>query len=436
MPTPLHPIPLRPLGLWEASCALNSRRTYGAGTMLIMAEGVGPLSKEAVHNAAKALFERHQILRCRLTEDDPIPEFVDDVRFSDLPLTMQSADSDREVVEIWEQMLHEQLPDMRRLWELRLVPTTDAKTWRLFLKTHHAIADGRSLASAMDQLLELAAAHIRSETLATSYIPLPAHSESRVAHPVDRDDFAASTAQSDKPEPITSWLLDCEADLASRRPRVAFRCLDVEASGRLRIRCHDEGVTVLEAVVGALSVVQARHATHAGGVIDTDFIVPIDMRRFFEPPSGHHEIQMGAYCVRVFLPEVTATDDPWNLARRFHDAFVPLLTESQLPPWNATAQDVLDGHDLWKDINGQYIHGFCPTNLGVLPSDMDHAPLVTNRVELTAAAQAGGFPVLMPLLSHKGVLRANFTWTEPLMADHTAHGWIDDIWEKVTSMAG
>ena len=75
--------------------------------MVLMAEGTGPLAEQAAGTGAESLFERHQILRCRLTGEDPIPQFVDDVRFDDLPLTMQHAHAS--LVEIWERLLHEPL---------------------------------------------------------------------------------------------------------------------------------------------------------------------------------------------------------------------------------------------------------------------------------------------------------------------------------------
>lgn len=76
-------------------------------------------------------------------------------------------------------------------------------------------------------------------------------------------------------------------------------------------------------------------------------------------------------------------------------------------------------------------HSTC-TPSGLLGGD--YPPLSTDRIEVTAAVQFGGFPILAPILTHKGVLRVNFTWTEPLMDQATADVWIDDVWELFTQL--
>ena len=152
--TPLErPIPVRSLGLWEATCAILARTTQGGGNVLAVAQGEGPLTEDVVKRAMKVMFDRHQTLRCRFTEGEGVPRFIDDVEIQDVPCTVQHAQTEAEVIAIWEQMVREPLPDVRRLWELRFVPTADGSQWRLMLKMSHAIADGRSLIQTLDQLV-------------------------------------------------------------------------------------------------------------------------------------------------------------------------------------------------------------------------------------------------------------------------------------------
>ena len=143
---------------------------------------------------------------------------------------------------------------------------------------------------------------------------------------------------------------------------------------------------------------------------------------------------MAAYCLRVLLRDVRASDDPWEVGRRFHSDFVPQLTPASLPPWDATDEDVIRSSEAWGATEDHYGMGFCPTNIGVVPS-LDHPPLCTHAVDATAATQAGGYPILVPLITHKGVLRTTFSWTEPLMEAETAAIWMDDIWSRLKGMA-
>jgi hypothetical protein len=106
-----------------------------------------------------------------------------------------------------------------------------------------------------------------------------------------------------------------------------------------------------------------------------------------------------------------------------------------MPPVDFTAADLKAATEGWSDVDGRYRHGWCLTNIGKLDWTGDHPPLTTERVEMTASSHFGGFPMLIPILTHKGILRVGFTWTEPLMDRTTANGWIDDIWKTFSAVA-
>jgi NRPS condensation-like uncharacterized protein len=423
---------IRPLGFWEATTAINARQCLGAGTMVILGEGRGPLDEYTFREAARLLFERHEILQCRLSEGDPIPSFVRDVRFDDILLSMQHAEHEQDLIAIWEQLLHEELPDRRRLWEARFAPNASGDRWRVFFKVHHAVADGRSLSAMLNQFIELAAMLLRGEVPILETVSVPPPAEQRLATPVDREDWIAAMQLGEEEPDITPWPLDHEADLDQRRTRIAFRSLPPDHAEAIHQVCHARGTTVLGAFAAALSLV---HARHAGGVVDTDTMVPMDMRRLYSEMPPPHDLQMAAYCARIFLPGVREDDDPWELAKRFRQQLEKALLPAAAPPHNYLPEDVVGSIEAWLDFEGHYRHGFCPTNIGRLPFIGDHPPLTTDRIDMTAAIHFGGFPILVPILMHKDILRINFTWIEPLMDERTAFSWIDDVWQEFTHLA-
>lgn len=423
---------VRSLGFWEATTAINARLGLGASTMIILGQGTGPLDEQIVHSAARALFDRQDILQCRLSEGDPVPAFIQDVRFDDIPITMQHAETEDDLLVIWEQMLHEELPDRRRLWEVRFAPTKCGERWRVFFKIHHAVADGRSMAAMLNQFLDLAARIIRGEELPPERTPISPPAEQRVAVRINREQWLAATEMLGDAKPITPWPLDHEATIEQRRSRIAFRSMPADEVEVLHQACHDRGTTILSAFVAAISLV---HARHAGGVVDTDTMIPIDMRRLFAEQPQEHDLQMAVYVQRVFLPGVRSDDDPWDIATRFRTGLEAVLTAEAAPPWDFLPEDVRNSVAEWMDFEGQYRHGFCATNVGVLPFTGDYPPLSTDFIDVTAAVQFGGCPILAPILTHKGVLRVNFTWTEPLMDQSTADAWIDDVWKLFTQLA-
>lgn len=390
------------------------------------------MTENIFRQAAKGLFLRQEILQCRLSEGDPTPDFVRDVRFEDIPVTVQHAEDDAALTTVWEQLLHEELPDRRRLWEARFLPTPDGSRWRILLKVHHAVADGRSMAGMLDQLLDMAAALCRQEPLPDETIPVSPPAEQRLATLVDRAAWAEAMQADAEAAPITPWVLDHEAPLDQRRSRISRQTLPEPVATRLHEQCHAHETTVLGGLVAAMARAQA---AHAGRRITMDTLVPIDMRPLYAATPDPHDLQMAAYCHRILLTDVGAEDDPWELARRFRSDLEVLLAPCHAPPHNFLPEDVAASSDPWADVDGHYQHGFCPTNVGRLPFTGDHAPLITDRIDMTAAMQFGGFPILVPLLLHKGVLRATFTWTEPLMDRSTAARWIDDVWTEFAALA-
>jgi hypothetical protein len=399
--------------------------------MVAMAEGTGPLDEATFVAAAGVLFQRHRLLRCRLDEGASGLHFISDVVIEDIPLPVHHVAGEPGMIALWEQLLHEELPDRRRLWDAVFAPTPDESTWRVLLKVHHAVADGRSLGRLLDQFIEIAAEIIqgRSPSIDPQDVPPPAETRLRVINTTAAMHAAMDAAGEEIP--ISRWPIDHEADLDCRRSRVAFRCLDEDTLGGLLRRCHEEEVTLLGAFAAAAALT---HAGHSQGPVDTDSMIPVDLRPWFESPPPWRELQMAVFCVRVFLPQVSPTDDVWAIARRFGAALTRGIVPELMPTIDFTSEDLAAAVDGWTDIDGRYRHGWCLTNVGKLDWTGDHPPLTTDRVEMSAAVHFGGFPMLIPMLTHKGVLRVSFTWTEPLMDRATADRWIDDIWSTFCSM--
>jgi NRPS condensation-like uncharacterized protein len=423
---------VRSLGYWETICANNARWSLGAGNMVVLGTGTGPLDEATYQAALRILFNRHPLLQCRLDIGSDGLHFVHDVAFENIPLHMHHVESEDELIHVWEQMLHDELPDRHRLWEPLFAPSRDGSTWRVLLKIHHSIADGRSLGHILEQFVEIAASLLRGESPRQEIVAVPPASEHRLAETNTSAAMnAAFEAAGDEPE-ITPWPIDHEADLECRRVRIAFRSLDAESCSRIVATCHEHGVTLLSAFAAAAAIT---HARHVGGPVDTDSMVPVDLRRFFETTPPRDELHMGVTCIRVHLNGVHPADDLWQVATRFKAELTSAIVPEIMPPVDFTAADLKAATEGWTDVDGRYRHGWCLTNIGKLDWTGDHPPLTTERVEMTASAHFGGFPMLIPILTHKGILRVAFTWTEPLMDRTTANGWIDDIWKTFSSVA-
>lgn len=423
---------VRPLGFWEAITATNARWSLGASTMVVLGEGEGPLNEPTFVAAARVLFERHRLLRCRFDEGSEGLHFIDDVDFEDIPLPVHHVSDEQGMIALWEQLLRDELPDRRRLWDAVFAPTPDESKWRILIKVHHAVADGRSLGRLLDQFVEIAAILLRGETPSVDPEDIPPATEHRLATPVTTAQVNEAMEAAGEEVPISPWPIEHQADLECRRTRIAFRSMNASVCDRLLAACHQQNVTLLSAFAAAAAVT---HARHNDGPVDTDSIIPVDLRPYFATQPPWRELQMAVCCVRVFMPQVSPADEPWAIAAQFRANLTEAIVPTAMPPIDFTADAIAAAVEGWMDIDGRYRHGWALTNVGKLDWTGDHPPLTTDRVEMTAAVHFGGFPMLMPMLTHKGTFRVAFTWTEPLMERSTAERWIDDIWETFLNMA-
>lgn len=423
---------IRPLGFWETLQARYAREALGASTMVILGEGTGPLDEPTFVAAIRVLFERHQVLRCRFDDGQSGLHFIEDVHFEDLILAVHHVADEAGMIALWEQLLRDELPDRRHLWDAVFAPSPDESTWRVFFKVHHSVADGRSLGRLLDQFVDIAASLLRGEQPHVEPENMPLATEHRLKQQVTRSQVQQAMEAAGEEQPISPWRLDHEADLDCRRGRVAFRAMDQDTTSRLLARCHDQQVTLLSAFAAAAAIT---HARHCGGPVDTDSIIPVDLRPYFASPPSWRELQMACCCVRVLLEQVSGNDDPWSIARSFREKLASAIVPEAMPTIDFTDEDIAASGEGWTDVDGRYRHGWALTNVGRLDWTGDYPPLTTERVNLTAAVHFGGFPMLIPMLSHKGVLRVGFTWTEPLMDRRTANTWIDDIWRTFVGLA-
>ena len=69
-------VPVRSLGLWEATCAVLARTTQGGGNVVAVVQGEGPMTEAVVKQAMQIMFDRHQTLRCRFTESGSVPRLL------------------------------------------------------------------------------------------------------------------------------------------------------------------------------------------------------------------------------------------------------------------------------------------------------------------------------------------------------------------------
>jgi hypothetical protein len=395
-----------------------------------MAELEGPLEEEVLRAALDAAQERHPLTHARLTAPErQRPALVLDA--PRLPLTVVRGQADAWVA-LAEHELHQPLvtprgPLARAVW-IRHAPAHST----LLVTLHHGVADGRSAAIFLGDVLRAAGRMLRGESASLEPLPLRDSLEAhlprwahgpggwmRAAGAFVQEAFHLAGAGWPRQVPTNGG-----APVTERRTRLLPRTLDAESTARLVHAARLHGTTVQGALCAAVLLAVRDELTGTDPVPMVSFS-PIDMRSRLEPPLGE-EIGLFVSASRS-LHRVGPETRFWPLAQEIRQALVTSLRRREpflLPPamsrlYGALARVAPEG------ARGDALFArmaeaaqLCTTgvsNLGVLEPVTDSGPLHLRSLSVTASL-ATIWTFLSLAITCAGSLHWNFMFQEPIIS--------------------
>ncbi len=409
-------IPSRKLSYFESSlhhamiCSISN-------TIYCWAKGTGAIELEHVRTAMRVLHDRHPLLQARIVGEPGSYEFVADVSFDQIPLHEIQFPASEDVNSVIEPLMNAPFPSNQRTWGARFIRRAQSDDWWLVLETHHAITDGHSAFCLLDQCGQLLGDLLAEKSLSTSPLGMPEPIEGQLDPPGTMERWThTGEAWAERIGNISHWPTDGSAEFSDRQNCNTFTVHDADFTQRLKDNCHARGTTVQGALASAAVRAIAAFLNHA---INIDTLTPVDLRRFAKVEIDPREIACKISCLDTGSFNVTFDSDPWEVACAYTEALKVQLDANHYPPVDFTSQDVITSVNGWLDADGYHTHGFSITNTGLLPFDGDYGLVQFETFDITAAAQFGGFPVLLSAYTFRQQLRCTYTWTKPLLTrDH------------------
>jgi len=212
---------------------------------------------------------RHPMLRCRIIEKEDGSFFFSENAVEVFPVLREAA---KDASSFFEELLQEPFQSGYPLWEIAL--TRISHSSHIFLKIHHALADGTAARSLLCEILRIAGGEPPGPSLGLrpSVEELVAGGRQTFAEPL--------------PVPANSlpWKFAATASIKERLCRVCLMELDCEA---LRVRAHRDQLTINSLLMAALAKAAAELP---GFPSEAALILPVSVRHRIEPAVPDEEM--------------------------------------------------------------------------------------------------------------------------------------------------
>jgi hypothetical protein len=385
---------LRPLDRVEAQFAYLHALMHGntqVVSQLLVATVVAP---QELLQAARILFERYQVLRTCIRENNGELWFAEHGNFSRISFEVTHASSLEAVGQDLQEELARPLDSARGLWRLRLVRIPVYKRSVIILTRNHAISDGFSTALIFRELVAILSA-VRKGQLPVG------RNEPLASWPVVRPG-ARSPAGSVSAPMLRFSSFD---PVPSRTPR--FLDLDItrQDSDRLFGFCKSNNVTVTH----LLSALFMKSYCRVRETDTTDLFTAVSLRskRFHSEPVQ----EMGCHITVVRTVPIGVASDMLTLARE-----CGRLLETAIAAWQPqSASHPALRAEVEALASTDRFGGIAITNVGsAVAKDFsgDICPLgmrtIVNRV-------GANYAVVLHVLSFDGKLCLTFAYSEPAM---------------------
>lgn len=419
----------------ERLVAMGTARFRCNFQVTAMVELEGPVTREALHQAAQRVQQQHACLQVEVAEDPTHPlHYV--FRETDARIRVEEVDAAHPDAwrGVWDRML--QTPIEGLTWRLTWVRTPGARVSQLVAGFHHAISDIGSLSVFFDSLLKALDDVHHGRPSSQPFVPLHG-ALSRVVRSRWPVRALAKVAWYRYFGRLRTLPLDHEAPipLEERGWSGPFRTIEADPLAALVERCRANGVTLGHAVSAAtiLEIADRVRLREQLSKFDVSLSTSLDLRRSQQFP-GLNPRQMGLMVTVVqtfYRPR--ADDTVWSLAQRVKKeleavkarnehrdfALAPNLLGPRTAAWVAS-------QNAGRPPEGALLI----SNFGRL-DDLAHGPFMVRRIFFTAAQSVFGTTLLFASGTLRGRMFIHLGHPVPALSEATGAAVMDGVLERV-----
>ena len=317
-------------------------------------------------------------------------------------------------------------PPEQYLWRSRFIqyPSIDTVS-DIVLSVHHIISDGLSVCCLMEELVAVAADFLSGRTPDRSTLPLFPPVDELLDPATNWEEWKSREEKEQAGQaPHTTLKHEEEAPIEQRRSKCVFRSLEPKHLENLRDTCHQKGLSVHAAVSAALLLAIQQHE---GMEIDAMLGTAVDLRKRCNPPIPRNSLSHCALGLITLHSGISASADPWALARSYQDALHDRLRAGHFLPANFPSSAV--EHLITEYAGGSDAYQVLCfiSDLGEIDFLKGHRPLAMEQFRATASVTNLDFPIFVFVYTWKKRLNLSFTYTEPLVDPE----WVRSVAEQL-----
>ena len=299
----------RLLGCWESG--FRSAHDMLSGTMLVVscADIRAEYNFTRIQEACRRLFEIHPLLRAVIEVRGFNSYFVLKADFQDIPIQYTEVNN-------WQQQfddeIHQPLAVNKYLWRVSILPTADsADGFKLFLSTHHAIADAISQINLLEQFLEIYSKLKQGLYFDTMELPFLKNIEAEIETALSWDEFS-NNYEAVSQAHIHKIDYEVTVPVQERKSSSKFIKIKNEQLQSLLESCKRRQVTFNSLLNAVMLKTQAElNPEYSDACLKT----PVNLRNYCKPEISQKNI--GCYLSIVETLHDIANKDVWMLAKEY-----------------------------------------------------------------------------------------------------------------------
>lgn len=382
----------------------------GSAILCVSARIAGPLDVQLVKQSCRKLWERHPLLRARISVKLDGPYFAFDVPFNRIPIHSVFELGKTEIRTFVEREISSAFDTARCLWKVLLV-TDKVKLDKHYLVvcTHRAISDPFCTVSLAREMLEVCAQILSGMECEVSLLPVSPNFE-QIAASIPESLFSEGTAKPRQGENTDGRVPCPDIPINKRNTRIRSHTIKPERLKTLKALARSEKAT-MRGTLAAVTVMAMQK--QLGDDLSIEIHTPLSVRKLNMPRIGKDEMRCLAYDACVRSKHITDRASFWSFARDYEAA---LLASAPSKNWSAHAPEMPDGPE-WG-------HGL-PLSCSLVYTNeirrLQKSPFTIENFLLVRGLRSADKLISISAMPVQGSLPVTFAYASPLLDE----AWVD-----------
>jgi hypothetical protein len=388
----------------------------GSAILCVSARIAGPLDVQLVKQSCRKLWERHPLLRARISVRTDGPYFTFDVPFNRIPIHSVFELGKTDIRTFVEREISSAFDTTRCLWKVLLV-TDKVKLDKHYLVvcTHRSISDPFCTVSLAREMLEVCAQILSGMECEVSLLPVSPNFE-QVAASIPESLFSEGTPDRKKGEAAAARVPCPDIPINKRNTRIRSHTIKPERLKQLKALGRSEKAT-MRGTLAAVTVMAMQK--QLGENVSIEIHTPLSIRKLTMPRIGKEEMRCLAYDARIQSKHIADSASFWSFARDYEAA---LLASAPSRDWPARALEMIDSPDQGPGL---------PLSCSLLYANeirrIQKSPFTIENFLLVRGLRSADKLVFISAMPVQGSLPVTFAYASPLLDDAWADKFVKNF---------